>query len=158
MNPKKNPSESQNRTLKQKNESENRKNEVMRVGAPLASSLTAPSDCTDLHATNVAWVLGTSTQPHFMLRKILLFFSGRKKNKRRTFLPIFTLAPYSFFFCRPKEISRWSSCFFILHSSHFLVFRRKVIWSTRNFTPQNSFRTKKGMGNTIVNKFCNANN
>ena len=64
-----------------KMESENRKNEVMRVGAPLASSLTAPSDCTDLQATHVAWALGTSTQPHFLEWNFLFFFRPKKEQK-----------------------------------------------------------------------------
>ena len=69
----------------------------MRVGAPLASSLTAPSDCTDLQATQRS--VGAKHQhATSILTKILLLFSCSENNKRMIFLTYYDHKKTMFFF------------------------------------------------------------
>ena len=68
-------------TQRNKNMHKTSKNEVMRVGAPLASSLTAPSDCTDLQATQGSMCARHKHATSFLDRKPFVVFRPRKQQK-----------------------------------------------------------------------------
>ena len=104
--------------------SQNNKSEVMRVGGPLASSLTAPSDCTDLQATQRS--VGAKHQhATSILTKILLLFSCSENNKRMIFLTYYdhkkTMFFFLFFFAK-KALFHAFLLFFLCTQKIILVF------------------------------------